>query len=61
MYKVITYEVKTGFLGTNTAKCDQQMESFLNEQEKAGWQLVSISEMNTDSRSFVYKMVFKKS
>ncbi len=60
MYQVFTYEVKTGLFGANVEKADKQMEDFLNAQEKNGWELVSISEMNTNSKSFVYKMVFKK-
>lgn len=60
MYQVFTYEVKTGLFGANIEKADKQMEDFLNAQEKNGWELVSISEMNTNGKSFVYKMVFKK-
>ena len=59
MYNVVTYEVKKGFFGTNIEKADQEMAEYLNEQEQNGWELVSISEMNTDSKTFVYKMVFK--
>ena len=60
MYKVLTYEVKTGMLGVNMQKADLKMENFLNDMEKDGWQLISLSEMDTNSKSFVYKMVFKK-
>jgi len=60
MYKVVTYEIKTGLFGANTAKSDAEMEQFLNKTENDGWCLVSMTEMNTDSRSFIYKMVFKK-
>ena len=60
MYKVVTYEIKTGLFGANTAKSDAAMAQFLNEQENDGWCLVSMREMNADSRSFVYELVFKK-
>ena len=29
MYKVVTYEIKTGLFGANTAKSDAEMEQFL--------------------------------
>lgn len=60
MYKIVTYEIKTGLFGANTAKSDAEMVEFLNAKEKEGWCLVSMTEMDTNSRSFVYKMVFKK-
>jgi len=60
MYKVFTYEVKKGLFGTNMEKADRAMEEFLNEQDQNGWELVSLSEMNTDTKTFIYKMVFKK-
>ena len=60
MYQVITYEVKSGFFGANTEKTDKQMEEFLNKQESLGWHLVSMTEMNTNSKSWNYKMIFKK-
>lgn len=60
MYKVFTYEMKKGFFGTSVEKSDRAMEEFLNEQDQNGWELISISEMNTDTKTFVYKMVFKK-
>ena len=60
MYKVVTYEVKTGLFGAKTAKVDAQMEEYLNLEEKNGWALVTMTEMNTDTKSFVYKMVFKQ-
>ena len=60
MYKVFTYEVRSGLLGTNIAKMDKQLEDYLNAQEKLGWILVAMTEMGTDSRNFVYKLVFRK-
>ena len=60
MYKVVTYEVKTGLFGANVAKVDAQMEEYLNSEAKNGWELVTMTEMNTSTKSFVYKMVFKQ-
>lgn len=61
MYTVTTYEIKTGlFGGVNMAKADAQIATFINTYEKNGWSLVCMTEMNTDSKSFMYKMVFKK-
>ena len=60
MFKVLTYEVKTGFFGSKIEKADEEMTNFLNTLEKNGWILVTMTEMNTDGRNFVYKMVFRK-
>ena len=60
MYKVVTYEVKTGLFGVKMAKVDAEMEEYLNLEEKNGWALVTMTEMDTDTKSFVYKMVFKQ-
>ena len=60
IYKVFTYEVRSSLLGTNIAKMDKQLEDYLNAQEKLGWILVAMTEMRTDSRNFVYKLVFRK-
>lgn len=60
MYKVMTYEISSGFFGVKTEKADKELSQFINDQEAEGWEFVSLSEMNTGSRSFVYKMVFKK-
>ena len=60
MYKVETYEIKTGIFGASIAKSDAQLGEFLNAQYAAGWELVAMSEMNSDSKNFQYKLVFKK-
>lgn len=60
MYKVVSYETKCGLFGANIQKADAKMEEFINEYEKNGWELVSMTSLETSSKSFDYKMIFKK-
>ena len=58
-YFVTTYAMKSGFFGTNVEKEDKRLTDYLNLMNSTGWELVSMSEMNSDDRSFVYKLVFR--
>ena len=60
MYKVMTYDIPCGLFGVKTEKADKELAQFINNQAAEGWELVSLTEINTTSKSFVYKIVFKK-
>ena len=59
MYKVISIEFKSGLFGTNIQKLDDQMSDILNKYEKQGWELVALTEMDTNRKQYSYKFVFK--
>ena len=60
MYKVETFEIKSGLFGVTIAKMDAQLADFINAQEAAGWELVSMNEIASESKNFQYKLAFRK-
>ena len=60
MYKVESLEIKSGLFGTTYAKTDAQIADFINAHESEGWELVSMNEINSDSKNFWYRFTFKK-
>ena len=59
MYKTFNYEFKTGMFHS-AQKADEEFEKFLNDMEKDGWVLVTMTELSTGGKNFVFKLVFRK-
>ncbi len=61
MYVVKTYTIFAGLFGSvKIARADEELAKFLNEQEKLGLELVAMTEINSNSKDFSYKFVFKQ-
>ena len=61
MYVVKTYTIFAGLFGSvKIAKADEELGKFINDQAKLGLELVAMTEMNTNSIDYSYKLVFKQ-
>ncbi|MBP5445550.1 MAG: DUF4177 domain-containing protein [Acholeplasmatales bacterium] len=62
VYRVVKYDMKTGIVlgGTNFEKQNTILENYLNEQDNAGWELLSITSLPTDGKKFEYELVFRR-
>ena len=60
MYKVETCEIKCSVRGVKVTKMDDRLAEILNQHEAEGWELVTMTELNSKSKNFTFKLVFKK-
>ena len=60
MYKVDLYIMKSGLFGTKMREENAALAEFLNLQEKNGWHLVSMCQLQSNSNDFQFQLVFRK-
>ena len=60
-YYVETYTMKSGLLGnTNFTKENEKFKNYLEDMDRHGWIVVSISNLNSSSKQFNFEVVFRK-
>ena len=61
-YFVDTYTMKAGILGgTNFAKENEKFKNYLEDKDYHGWEVVSISNLNSGGKQFSFEIVFRRS
>ncbi len=60
-YYVETYTMKAGLLGgTNFAKENEKFKNYLLNMDAHGWEVVSVCNLDTGGKQYVFEVVFKK-
>lgn len=60
-YYCETYTMKSGLLGgTNFVKENEKFKNYLEDMDRHGWEVVSVSNLDNGGKQFTFEVVFRK-